>query len=250
MKSIAIINQKGGVGKTACAYNLAYVLSLKKICTTLIDIDPSANATKGLGVTEFIYSSNDLLLKPGTANELHMMPYLTNENLFLVPSSIKLALAHRELINRPFRETILDKKIILQENHFYIIDCPPTLSDLTINAIYASTDIIIPVTYEEDALEGMADLFSVINEIKENQVFNFKILRSKKDSRKSRTNEYIENKLKAYILEGHVFNTIIRQDEAINQAKIERKPVFIYAPQSNGTKDYLQLSEEILHAKK
>lgn len=250
MKTIAIINQKGGVGKTACAYNLAYNLSMKNLTTCLIDLDPSANATKGFNFTNNNKgtSSYDLLLRRGNLNYHAQQVFEENTHLFLVPSTIKLAMAQRELNTKPFRETILDKKIdSILTNGYVLIDCSPTLSDLTINAIYAANFILIPVTYEDDALEGLSDLFNVINEIKEKQTFSFKILRNQKDVRKSKTNDYIEKKLEDFIANGHVFKTIIRQDEAINQAKIERKTIFQYAPNSNGAADFNALTEELIN---
>lgn len=247
MKILAVINQKGGVGKTACAYNLAYSLALKNQCVTLIDLDPSANATRGFNCTEFRFSSYDLMTTKGSSLDYSIQAYFGNDNLWLIPSSIKLAMAAREIINKPFRETILSKKLKDKKRSNFIIDCPPTLSDLTVNAIYGATDILIPITYEEDAIEGMNDLFSVINEIREDNPINFKIVRNQKDMRKSKTNDYIERHLKDFIINSHVCSTIIRQDENINQAKIERKPVFLYNPQSNGAKDFLTLTGELFN---
>lgn len=251
MKTIAVINQKGGVGKTACAYNLAHKFAEKKQ-TMLIDLDPSANATKGLRVpyTEGA-TSYDFLTKSWDYNHYAWRSDQL-DNLWVIPSHIKLALAQRDLQNKPFRETILSKKISsfhLVSDRFLILDCPPTLSDLTINAIYAADFILIPVTYENDALEGLADLFQVINEIKEAQQFTFKILRNQKDSRKTRTNEYIEEKLSDFIAKGHVLKTIIRQDEAINQAKIQQQTIFQYAPNSHGATDFNSLAEELINDK-
>ncbi len=176
-----------------------------------------------------------------------LLPYEDNENLVVVPSAIKLALAQRELSNKPFRESILAKKLKKFPNYKYIIDCNPTLSDLTINAIYAADFILIPITYEDDALEGLSDLFKVIKEIKENTPYQFKILRNQFDARKKITNEYIDKKLRSFVDAGHVLKTIIRQDENINQAKIERKPIFLYAPNSNGAMDFNNLTKELLN---
>lgn len=254
MKKIAVINQKGGVGKTACAYNLAFTFSLRAR-TLLIDLDPSANATKGL------FNCIESMPKIATVKEVlteknydpffSVYPSLIEgkeiPNLFVMPSKIDLALAQRELANRPYRETILSKQIIkLGERQDYIfIDCSPTLSDLTINAIYAADFILVPVTYEDDALEGIADLFKVINEIRPDGI-KFKIVRNQKDVRKTKTNSYIEDKLSDFIVKDHVLKTIIRQDEHINQAKIERKPVYLYNPSSNGACDFNLLTEELL----
>lgn len=248
---IAVINQKGGVGKTACAYNLAYnfaQLNYSDKRTILIDLDPSANATKGFNFIAdhpTIVNSHHLLLSNVNLESAISQVY---DNLYIVPSTIKLALAQRELNSKAFRETLLEKKLKYYDMNF-IIDCSPTLSDLTINAIYAADFLLIPVTYEDDALEGLADLFSVINEIKEKQQFCFKILRNQKDARKTKTNEYIESKLADFIGKDAVCRTIIRQDEAINQAKIERQPISIYKPHSTGAQDFNLLALELLQIK-
>lgn len=252
MKTIAIINQKGGVGKTAIAYNLGYIFSQLKNKTLVIDIDPSANATKGLNFRlDFNLYAGNLFTNQNSSFKPDDCLYPINENLNLIPSKINLALIQREITNKTYRESILSKQIkkISLLHDYVLIDCSPTLSDLTINAIYAADFILIPVTYEDDALEGLNDLFRVITEIKDNTKCAFKILRNKKDIRKSRTNDYIENKLKPFVKKGHLCKTIIRQDEAINQAKIERQTIFQFAPSSNGALDFRSLAEELLNDK-
>jgi len=247
MSVIAVINQKGGVGKTACAINIAYQLSQMNKITCLIDLDPSANASRGFNIlAEAGKTSYEFLLKKDSL--LDYAQHIENSpNLTIVPSSIRLAMAQRDLNNKPFRETLLAKKLSDVYVDYFMIDCSPTLSDLTINAIYAANLILIPVTYEDEPLEGLADLFKVINEIKDNQKFIFKIVRNQKDARKTKTNEYIENRLADFIVQDHVLKTIIRQDENINQAKIERKTIFEYAPNSNGAIDFKNLTEELIN---
>lgn len=255
MKTIAIINQKGGVGKTACAYNVAYALAVKQKRTLLVDLDPSGNATKGTIPETYLvdaYTVKHVILhkcRPEQAILAGGDNYEVCKYLSIIPSRIDLAMAQRELISKPYREMLLSRQLFkIAENFDYcIIDCCPTLSDLTINAIFAAHEFIIPITYENDALEGMADLFKVINEIKEEKLYQFKILRNQYDKRKSKTNDYIERKLSDLILKDHVFKTVIRQDENINQAKIESLPIFLYAPQSNGAKDFNALTEEIIN---
>ncbi len=253
MKTIAIINQKGGVGKTACAYNLAYCFATKEKKTLLVDLDPSGNATRGLLNGTYLkdaYTIKDVILQKCDPMQA-IIGYSTDDDikpLFVMPSRIDLAMASRELVNKPYRETLLYRQLYKLNTKFdyCLIDCSPTLSDLTVNAILAADLILIPVTYEEDALEGMNDLFNVIKEIKEEREYQFKIIRNQKDSRKKKTNEYIEGKLSDFVLGGHVLETIIRQDEAINQAKIEGVSIFTFAPHSNGAKDFTQLTEELL----
>lgn len=255
MKTIATINQKGGVGKTALALNLSYCFASKGHKTLLVDLDPSGNATKGLLRDTYLkdaYTVRHVILQETKDPEQAIIGYSTDEDikpLFVMPARIDLAVAQRDLANKPYREMMLYKQLykIRDKFDYCFVDCSPTLSDLTVNAILAADTILIPVTYENDALEGMSDLFTVINEIKENRPFTFHIVRNKKDVRKSVTNDYIENKLSDFIVKGHVLNTIMRQDESINQAKIESLPIFLYAPQSNGAKDFNALAEELTH---
>lgn len=249
-QTIAVINQKGGVGKTACAYNLAYQFSMNKLTTCLIDLDPSANSSKGFNMQPVIgLSSAELLLNNQPITCFSIQVNSDNPYLFCIPSSIHLALTQRELNSKPFRESLLSRKLTPHHSskNIFIIDCSPTLSDLTINSIYAADFILIPVTYEDDALEGLNDLFGVIKEIKEGHTYQYKILRNQFDARKKKTNAYIDLCLQPFIEKQLVFHTTIRQDESINQAKIERKTIFQYAPHSNGAEDFRKLTEEILN---
>jgi chromosome partitioning protein len=253
-KCIAVINQKGGVGKTATSYNLAYSFALRGQKVLLTDLDSSSNASKGLTpnipkdptIRDLLLNKNlhplDAIIKAQIRNQ-------EIENLFLLPSRINLATAQRELANKPYRETLLAKQLqkVADNFDYGIIDCSPTLSELTINAIYAADFLLIPIKYEEDALDGVSDLFDVVNEIKESQNFDYKILRNACDARKRTVNTYIEEKLKPFINRGDVFKTIIRQDEEINKAKIAHEPVLIFSPKSPASIDIMALTEEILN---
>lgn len=252
-KIIAVINQKGGVGKTATTCHLAYAFAGKNKSTLLVDMDPSANATSMfiappyplLTVKDFILSKDIL---PITA-----LPAMENGetimSLSVIGSHIGLAMVDKELTTRAFRETLLDKKLrhpaIFNHFDYIFIDCPPTLSTLTINAMYAADFILIPVTYAKNALEGVADLFDVLAEIKEGQQYDIRILRNQYDARKKTVNGFIAENLQPLIEQGKVLKTIIRQDEAVNRATLENLTVFNHCPHTYACADYLFLRDEL-----
>lgn len=249
-KIIAVINQKGGVGKTATATHLAYCLSELYI-TLLIDLDPSRNATKPFQNASFSLTIKDILENKNFDTDFAI--YQTDfENLHIIPSHISLAVLQSHLSSRTHKEKILIKqldKISSITPEFIIIDCPPMLSEFSIMATYAADFILIPTTYEIDALEGIADLFDIMREVKEDQKYDYRILRNKYDKRTTTANEFIENQLLPF--EYKLMKSIIRQDSCINNAKIEQKILFNSYSNSMATHDYRRLAneiKEILHA--
>lgn len=251
-KIIAVINQKGGVGKTATTCHLAYAFAGKNKSTLLVDMDPSANATSMFIQGNPTLTIKDFLLSK-EVKELAALPAFEYDtpivSLSIIPSNISLAMVDKEIATRAFRETLLDKKLrdpaIFNYFDYIFIDCPPTLSTLTINAMYAADFILIPVTYGKNALEGVADLFDVLAEIKEGQNYEIKILRNQYDARKKTVNAFVAEKLQPLIDQGGVLKTVIRQDESVNRATLENVTVFKYCPHTTASPDYLQLREEL-----
>lgn len=247
-KTIAVINQKGGVGKTASSTHASYCFS-KVAPTLLIDLDPSRNATK-------VYDKNIVMCSSYTTKDVledkNFDPndaiYETGfKNLFIMPSHISLAVLQSHLAGRTHKEKILKKqiqKINKIKPEFIIIDCPPLLSEFSIIATYAADFILIPTTYESDALDGIADLFDIISEVKEGQYYDYRILRNQYDKRTTTANEFIESELTPF--KEKVLYTVIHQDSNINNAKMEKKIIFQYASNSISAHDYTNLSKELL----
>lgn len=251
-KIIAIINQKGGVGKTATACNLAYCFAQKNKSTLLVDLDPSANATHIFTPDQPPLTTKDFLLSKEIKGLACIQAECQGNMVFylsIVASHISLALTEREIGNRPFRETLLSKKLhdpdVAKHYDHIILDCPPTLTTLTINAMFAADFVLIPVTYEKDALEGVADLFDILSEIKEGHTYDFRIVRNRYDARKKMANGFIAEKLQPFIEQDIVLKTIIRQDENVNKATMENQTIMGFSPKSFAANDYRDLATEL-----
>ena len=249
--SIAIINQKGGVGKSTVSVNLSYSLSKKKYEVLVIDLDPQAHTSciycKSINKAKTIEQAfldkncniNDLIT-PATCKDNEI------EKLDMIPSNIHLAVGIEQVAGRIYREKILKHHFeSLQKKYdFVVMDCPPTLGVLAINAIYAAQYIIIPTNYSRYSLDGIADLFSTINEIKGRDFQNYFILRNMYDRRNKQTNNYIDAQLES--VSEKVLGTVIRKNESIGHAQINSEPVEIFDPASYGCHDFAQLVEEII----
>lgn len=255
-KIIAVVNQKGGVGKTAVAVNLSYELAKAGKKTLLVDIEPSANATIPYFADEVTdHNIIGLLTKKEFDPQWCIYPAKLEddsfvENLYIIPSDIGLAVAQDQIINKLHKERILLRQLekIRDDYEYIVIDGQPTLSALNLLAIYAADFLIIPVRYEKNALKGINDLFNTINEAKEGQVYDYKILRNGLDATKKTIISKIQPIIEPLIKEGKVFKTIIRQDEQINKATFDDVPVSYYDPKSRGASDFAQLTQELLNA--
>jgi len=247
-KIISITNQKGGVGKTTTAINLATSLAAIKKKILIIDADPQGNASTGIGITyEEREPSLYKLITLGDHDEKSIKKTII-PGLDIIPSSSDLAGSEIELVDVSNREFVLRSIIEKIENYdFIIIDCPPALGLLTINAIVAAHSIIIPLQCEFFALEGLTSLINTIELIKDNynkKIFIEGILLTMVDKRNS-LSSLVENDVRSHLGE-KVYKTTIPRNIRISEAPSHGKPALIYDIQCSGSLAYIQLAKEVI----
>lgn len=246
-KIIGIANQKGGVGKTTTAVNLAAALGVLEKKVLLIDADPQANATSGLGVEEVKHSTYNLLEHSVEASEC--VQKTTSPNLEIIPSHIDLVAAEIELVDRDNREYMLkDALKSVKDNYDYVvIDCAPSLGLITVNALTASDSVIIPIQCEYFALEGLGKLLNTIKNVQKIHNPNLDIeglLLTMYDSRLRLSNQVVEE-VNLHFPE-MVFETVISRNVRLSEAPSFGESILMYDAESKGAIQYIQLAEEVL----
>lgn len=247
---ISFANQKGGVGKTTTALNLASILSKNGKKILVIDLDPQSNLTSGLGFDKSVdyLSSYDVLIQDHEIAKV-FVPSTINENLFLVPSKIDLAGAEIELVSKLSREKILKERLdkVREEYDHILIDCPPSLGLLTLNALVASDGVVVPVQCEYFALEGISQLMNTFGLVKKSLNPNLEILgvvMTMFDSRTKLSSEVV-GEVQSYF-DKKLFETIIPRNVRLSESPSFGKPIDVYDPASPGARAYERLAEEFL----
>ncbi len=248
-KTIAIVNQKGGVGKTTTAVNLSAALGYLGKRVLLVDIDPQGNSTSGLGINKrgLENSSYDILINRTPASDVILStPF---QNVFILPSNMELAGAELELGDLEKRETRLKNSLaaVKDDFDFIFLDCPPSLGLITINALTASDTMMVPIQCEYYALEGLSQLVTTVRSVKRlyNPYIDMEgVILTMYDGRLNLTQQVVAEVKRCFPKK--VFSTVIPRNVRLSEAPSFGQPVIYYDRTSRGAEAYLALAEEFI----
>ena len=252
-KVIAIANQKGGVGKTTTAINLSASLAARGKKVLVVDMDPQGNTTSGFGIdkNEMENTVYDLMLGECAVGDCTIKGLPSKVDV--IPSNVNLAAAEIELSEYDRKEYILRNELdYVRDAYDYImIDCPPSLSMLTVNAMTTADSVLVPIQCEYYALEGVGQLIHTVNLVKErlNPELDMEgVVFTMYDSRNNLSVQVVESVKNSY--DGKVFNTIIPRNVRVAEAPSYGEPINIYDPKSAGAESYLALADEIIEGER
>ena len=249
-KTVSIFNQKGGVGKTTTCVNFAAALGLKGKKTLLVDLDPQGNTTSGVGIdkTEIEKSTYDILINDEAAKDIVIKTEF--KNLSVLPANMNLAGAELELAEEENRFKALKKALapLVMEYDYIIIDCPPSLSMLTINAMTTADSVLVPIQCEYYALEGLSQLIHTVELVKErlNPILKIEgVVFTMYDARTNLSLQVVENVKEN--LQQNIYKTIIPRNIRLAEAPSYGMPINLYDPKSTGASAYQRLADEVMN---